>query len=772
MNTLEQGSNQQIEKLQNSGLIEDQVSIMIRTFNRPVDLQHALNSVIMQTQKNLEIIIVNDGKRLPEDFVIDTRLRDDVIWRVIEINGLGRVSAANAAICAATGEYGLFLDDDDTIDPEHIEKLFYALKQSSPRFVAAYTGTRWIRPGLDDDCQDAEIKVYELLTGNKLPIHSVLFDIKVVRENQILFDEDISVYEDWDFWLQLGMVGDFKYVEGCSASYNIGDGSGVHVFTPPELQEKVNLIRNKWLGKIPKHRLAQFLDAYIEKESLNRSLSTEVAELLNKKLHLEKEIACKNEKIAEYEEKKQEHNEVRLDLQTTKQLLKDAEKLAESQRMEIDKIYSSKSWRYTSPLRKIASMLRNGFEIINGFFEQRLRQAKKVVNFSWRFFKNIVKFGFRNAVSDAKKEPIWLKISGISRDLKRDIEPAGGAFNPFDQVVRYSTEPVKNYHIDRIAIGASSRGNFFMREIGSLLGCALTELGVTVEFFNEAEIEKVLTAEFVIIIAPHEFFELSEDKKSIKALLNHNKLVLFNTEQPQTQWFASAFKYFRRARVIWDMSYNSAVLLRSNGLNAYHLPLGYCQSYQDKLLASESIHRTLPLLSLSEQVTSHFPSSYGDRPIDILFIGTISTKRSEFFSKFARFFSNYNCFFYLPNGDKPFLDKSNETIDFMQMVGLAMRSKIVLNIHRDTETYFEWQRIVNIGIFSRALVISETCEYNPFIKPNLHYLDVPLDFIPDFCEDYLRDTIKAEKFAQRAFDSLSSELVLKSQLVQILGVTK
>ena len=63
---------------------------------------------------------------------------------------------------------------------------------------------------------------------------------------------------------------------------------------------------------------------------------------------------------------------------------------------------------------------------------------------------------------------------------------------------------------------------------------------------------------------------------------------------------------------------------------------------------------------------------------------------------------------------------------FQDLLGLARRSKIVLNIHRDADQYLEWQRIVNIGIFSGAIVVSESCDANPVLKPTYHYIDTPL----------------------------------------------
>lgn|GEM_PF-1686446 len=785
MNTLKIESELQltqgIERLEQWDNVNDRISVMIRTFNRPIELKRAIASVVMQSQKNLELIIVNDGNKLAEDTVVEACERDDITWKIIDTNGLGRSFAANAAIRAASGAYGLFLDDDDSIEPEHLEKLFLALRQTNPKCVASYTGTRWVKSDDDFECQDKEIMVFELLIRNKLPIHSVLFDLSIVRVNQIYFDESILVYEDWDFWLQLGAVGDFAYVEGCSAVYNIGNGSGVHALPSSELRDKVNLIREKWLNKIPRHWFFQFLDAYEEKGGVINILNNDASEKSGKIIEL-------NKKISEYEMSKkeveldravleitlkqvQEFELIQAELKIALAQLSDSRNSLKIMKLALDQVYLSKSWRLTSPLRYISRVGKNCVNSCRSWFGRKLRQLKKLINFNWRFLKNIFNVGLVEAISEAKKESAWLNLTSKISVVKKYKKPSLVSCDPFDLVVRYSAEPVKDYRFETIAIGAAGQGNLFMKEIGSLIGSALVELGHSVEFFDEKAIDKALGSDLIVLVAPHEFFLLcGESNGIVSRLLEHPNLVLVNTEQPQTQWFASALNYLKQARAVWDMSFNVAVLLRSNGINAYHLPLGFCQTYQNNLLSEQKLARTAPLLSLSEQVTGCRPSSYCDRPIDILFVGTISEKRSQFFAKNAKIFSRYNCYFYLPNGDQPFLDGADQAIGFKQLVGLATRSKIVLNIHRDDETYFEWQRIVNIGVFSKALVISETCDSNPFIKPNLHYIDAPLELISDFCIDFLQDTVKAEKFTQRAYDRLSVELILKDKLVKILGV--
>jgi GT2 family glycosyltransferase len=230
------------------------VSVLVRSMNRAC-LPEALASVALQTHANLELVVVNasGGPHRPLDFLPRT-----LPWRLVSppqtppqtpppfalslskgrpepVEGpaltahtaggpCGRAQAANLALAAAQGEYALFLDDDDLLEPQHLERLIAAL-QAHPQAVGAYAGVRV-------ETQDgAHLRDYDLpwsrqrLQGvNFLPIHAVLFRMESVRERGLRFDEQLPVLEDWDFWLQLTEAADLVHCPGVSAVYRQGLG--------------------------------------------------------------------------------------------------------------------------------------------------------------------------------------------------------------------------------------------------------------------------------------------------------------------------------------------------------------------------------------------------------------------------------------------------------------------------------------------------------------------------------------------------------------------
>jgi len=205
------------------------VSIIIRSMDRP-SLPDALASLMAQTYPNLEVIVVNaSGHR--HSPVEHPQLRLSLRLTSPQASGsadatlpaLDRSDAANLGLDCATGELGLFLDDDDLLDVDHIANLVSAL---TPSAVAAYTGVRVI------DAHGNPVRSYnqawsaERLAGiNFLPIQSVLFRVAVVRKHALRFDSQLPVFEDWDFWCQLAAHGLFVYTPGCSATYRQHPGA-------------------------------------------------------------------------------------------------------------------------------------------------------------------------------------------------------------------------------------------------------------------------------------------------------------------------------------------------------------------------------------------------------------------------------------------------------------------------------------------------------------------------------------------------------------------
>ena len=99
------------------------VSLIIPCYNQSKYVEEEINSALSQTYKNTEIICINDGSTDESAQVIENCAKNN--QKIIFINrkeNKGVVTARNTAIEAATGEYILPLDADDTIEPTYVEK--------------------------------------------------------------------------------------------------------------------------------------------------------------------------------------------------------------------------------------------------------------------------------------------------------------------------------------------------------------------------------------------------------------------------------------------------------------------------------------------------------------------------------------------------------------------------------------------------------------------------------------------------------------------------
>ncbi len=97
------------------------VSVILPTYNRAKYISRAIDSVLAQTYKDWELIIIDDGSTDNTKEVVEPYLKDKRIKYVWKENG-GVSSARNKGLDMATGEFVAFLDSDDFYMPEKLEK--------------------------------------------------------------------------------------------------------------------------------------------------------------------------------------------------------------------------------------------------------------------------------------------------------------------------------------------------------------------------------------------------------------------------------------------------------------------------------------------------------------------------------------------------------------------------------------------------------------------------------------------------------------------------
>lgn len=107
------------------------VSIIVPVYNVENYIRECVDSLLIQTYKTIEIILVDDGSTDKSGLVCDEYLKIDRRVKVIHQSNHGVSYARNAGIDASKGAYITFVDSDDYVDKKYIEKLIYPFLNSN-----------------------------------------------------------------------------------------------------------------------------------------------------------------------------------------------------------------------------------------------------------------------------------------------------------------------------------------------------------------------------------------------------------------------------------------------------------------------------------------------------------------------------------------------------------------------------------------------------------------------------------------------------------------
>lgn len=225
------------------------ISILMPTYNRTTYLKQAIDSVMKQTFKNWELLIIDDGSDLEERQIGEDPIHNKfTIERVDQVKEIidsykdnriryikkehsGLSATLNYGMDRADGDYIAMLDDDDVWLCFHLEMLYRYMIQSNGVAVYGQTTTGEILK----DGDSIRVNKFDLCTGimskeillsqNHLTTCSVLFDKEIVYKNGLYFDESLVTHMDWDFWIKLFDYGDFFFIDIKTSAYRMHDNN-------------------------------------------------------------------------------------------------------------------------------------------------------------------------------------------------------------------------------------------------------------------------------------------------------------------------------------------------------------------------------------------------------------------------------------------------------------------------------------------------------------------------------------------------------------------
>lgn len=215
---------------------KNEVSVIIRTKNRPELLKRALTSMANQTFKDFEVVLVNDGGDDLTSLLSSFEPQFPIRY-VHHVVSKGRTAAVNAGIQNSRGNWMSYLDDDDILYPWHLETLFQAAQNSNSRFVYSNFNRALFLGELNATTPDAlngappwEYSRRELLIQNYIPIHTWLHHRECVEKTG-LWDETFDRLEDYEFLLRVSKWYDFHHLKKVTCEYRYYLNSANSIYT-------------------------------------------------------------------------------------------------------------------------------------------------------------------------------------------------------------------------------------------------------------------------------------------------------------------------------------------------------------------------------------------------------------------------------------------------------------------------------------------------------------------------------------------------------------
>lgn len=285
-----------------------EVTVIITTFRRKVEyLQRAIDSVINQTFKNLELIVVDDNgkKGAYSDIFKEVDIKKGNLQKVRYIQhevNRGAQAARNSGILSSNGRYIAFLDDDDEWLPEKIEYQYKKFIDSDdPKLGLVYCGHYYVNQSLTGTnikliepkyrlCKKSSILYRENVIGStSFPlIKRECFD-KVG-----LFDISLNAKQDYDMWIRINQHYKVDFINQPLVNYYVHSGERISTNVEKKLEAEM-LFFDRYLEYIKKDK-----KALSQKNKLIGLLYFRLNDFINSRRYLSKSVLANPFRLTNY----------------------------------------------------------------------------------------------------------------------------------------------------------------------------------------------------------------------------------------------------------------------------------------------------------------------------------------------------------------------------------------------------------------------------------------------------------------------------------------
>lgn len=235
--------------------MQPKVSIIIPVYNSKEFLAECLYSIKVQTYTDFEVLMVNDGSNDGSGGICDVFSREDNRFHAIHQKNNGVSAARNNGLNHVCGEWVLFVDSDDRVEPDYVEKYVSTIDNGIDLIYGGYKSFGEVRGGMtgysyhDKSCGLSQISdVISMLLVYCTP-WGKMFRMSVINDLNLRFEEKLTFSEDRLFIYQyLRGISGVAFFDYCGYQYRVTPGSLMS--RPHSKDECVLRLQKLWVAAL------------------------------------------------------------------------------------------------------------------------------------------------------------------------------------------------------------------------------------------------------------------------------------------------------------------------------------------------------------------------------------------------------------------------------------------------------------------------------------------------------------------------------------------
>lgn len=279
---------------------QPKISVLMTVYKGEEYIKEAIESILNQTYKNFEFIIVNDSS--PDDCqkIIDS-FKDDRIITLNNEKNIGLVSSLNKGIAIATGKYIARMDQDDISLPKRLA-IQVAHMESNPNIGICGSNVKTIGKisgYINKKLTHPEENKAILLFHTPFAHPTVMIRKKILEENNLLYDVNFEYCEDYNLWTRISKVTKMSNIDQVLLLYRTHETNMSQLFGSTQ-SGKAKILKKELIENTLKIKPSE-KDFSIHNKIKTKG-GTKINTFLIKKEKWLKKLILQNHKIKYYQE--------------------------------------------------------------------------------------------------------------------------------------------------------------------------------------------------------------------------------------------------------------------------------------------------------------------------------------------------------------------------------------------------------------------------------------------------------------------------------------